>query len=686
MAPSRGEDGDGGAEGGGGDGGAAAAAGGGGVAGLAGGEAGGGGGAGGRPAAPPQLLALAAVAGNAQSRVGLESDAVALALLETEDAAGAACESDGFAGGADAGGSTCAGDDSGGRGSAGGAGDKAGTDAAERQGATNRYAILVTLLSGRLALSSSFSVLNLLLTDLAADLGSTRAAAVWATLAPLLVSASLLAAGGKLGDTLGYKRMWLLGYGVHIVTTACSALAPNVPLLVAARAVQGVGMALDAPSGVALLVRAFPARDRALVLGVHGAVGAAGQSAGLVVGGAIAQFFGWRAVFWAPLPFTALSFIIAARILDPALRGDAKQACGVPGAAPTPREMLREFDYAGALTLALATLALLLGMNRAGAHGADAPTVACLLAFPVLGALLLRIERHAVHPVLPMRALGDARLAYALAAFFMLFLSYLGVWMLYPLFLRDFAGQTSAAAAALLCARPVCNALFAPLTGQLIKHRVLSDQRLLLGGTFLLGVSFVLTLGIAAQWDNGSGSARGGPALSLGPVVQSVVFVVCMVCQGAGLGVSATVIRTHVTEVAGLEVLASMQGLLQKATIITLMIGTCLSVAMVPQEVANPWVPELAQRAPYLHSAAVYLATFALFCAFPAYYCRGGSHRPGEDAELIKAAEAELAEVSVRSDSQARDALEVTVGDADVHDDGEDDAGADDENARLLGG
>mmetsp|Transcript_9030 Transcript_9030/g.36908 ORF Transcript_9030/g.36908 Transcript_9030/m.36908 type:complete len:481 (-) Transcript_9030:105-1547(-) len=480
--------------------------------------------------------------------------------------------------------------------------------------------------------------------------------------------------------------MWLLGYGVHIVTTACSALAPNVPLLVAARAVQGVGMALDAPSGVALLVRAFPARDRALVLGVHGAVGAAGQSAGLVVGGAIAQFFGWRAVFWAPLPFTALSFIIAARILDPALRGDAKQACGVPGAAPTPREMLREFDYAGALTLALATLALLLGVNRAGAHGADAPTVACLLAFPVLGALLLRIERQAVHPVLPMRALGDARLAYALAAFFMLFLSYLGVWMLYPLFLRDFAGQTSAAAAALLCARPVCNALFAPLTGQLIKHRVLSDQRLLLGGTFLLGVSFVLTLGIAAQWDNGSGSARGGPALSLGPVVQSVVFVVCMVCQGAGLGVSATVIRTHVTEVAGLEVLASMQGLLQKATIITLMIGTCLSVAMVPQEVANPWVPELAQRAPYLHSAAVYLATFALFCAFPAYYCRGGSHRPGEDAELIKAAEAELAEVSVRSDSQARDALEVAVGDADVHDDGEDGAGADDENARLLGG
>ena len=567
----------------------------------------------------PALL-LASVAGNAQSRAGLDSAGLK-ALLEAEEAE------------------------------------------AQEEGSPSprRYWVMATLLTGRFALSSSFSVLNLLLTEVSQEFGTSRAAAVWATLSPLLVSASLLAAGGKLGDVLGYKAAWLAGYAVHILMTVASALAPSVHWLIAARAVQGIGMALDAPSGVALLVRSFPKRDKAFVLGIHGAMGAAGQSAGLVIGGAVAQHLGWRGVFWAPLPFTVLSFGIACWLLDGSLSGRQD----FDGDKLT---MLREFDFAGAAVLALSTLSLLMGINRLGSHGADVVTLAALALAPILGFVLLRIEQQAKHPVLPMRALRKTALRYALAAFWVLFFAYLGVWMLYPLFLRDYIGLSSTAAAGLLAARPVCNAVFAPATGQLIKRRLVKPRVLLLIGSALCLASYVGTAALMMLW--GYEQAHSW---------MNAVFIAVMISQGCGLGLSATVIRTFVTEEAGMDVLASMQGLLQKATIINLMLGTCLSVALVPQDVAQPWHPDIVPRAPYERSAFVYLGTFLFFLGFPAWFWRASDALPSGATAMCEMVTVDMAAVAEATANGAKGPQ--VEGEPDS---GDDEAG--DESARLLPG
>ncbi|CAL9366898.1 putative MFS-type transporter EfpA [Streptomyces sp. enrichment culture] len=133
----------------------------------------------------------------------------------------------------------------------------------------------------------------------------------------LTMYAALLLAGGKCADQWGHRRMFLTGVGIFGIGSLGAALSQEAVLLITARAVQGVGAAITAPAAVALIVRGFPegaARNRAL--GVFSAMGAAGFSLGVVIGGLLTQGVGWRGAFLLYVPLGLAVLATSVRVLE----------------------------------------------------------------------------------------------------------------------------------------------------------------------------------------------------------------------------------------------------------------------------------------------------------------------------------------------------------------------------------
>ena len=117
---------------------------------------------------------------------------------------------------------------------------------------------------------------------------------------------------GRIGDIFGRRRMLLVGIAIFGVATALCAMAPSAGMVIALRAVQGLGAALIFPGSVSVLTNAFPAARAGHAIGLAYGIAGLGNAAGPLVGGLLTQTLGWRAIFWLLVPFAAASLLIAA--------------------------------------------------------------------------------------------------------------------------------------------------------------------------------------------------------------------------------------------------------------------------------------------------------------------------------------------------------------------------------------
>ncbi|CAJ0715131.1 putative MFS-type transporter EfpA [Ralstonia edaphis] len=220
-------------------------------------------------------------------------------------------------------------------------------------------------------------------------LGFTPGGLSWVQNAYALAFGGLMLLGARAGDLLGRRYVFIVGLGIFSVASLVIGLAGTPAWLVGARAVQGVGAAILAPSTLALLSTSFaegPERNR--VLGWYGAVGGITASLGLVVGGIVADLVSWRAGFFINVPIGALLMWSARRYI-----------------AETPRQTGR-FDIAGAILSTLGVVALVYGLVHAAEESwLHWGTAAPLLAGVALVALFLQVERRAAQPILPLRLL-----------------------------------------------------------------------------------------------------------------------------------------------------------------------------------------------------------------------------------------------------------------------------------------
>jgi DHA2 family multidrug resistance protein-like MFS transporter len=254
---------------------------------------------------------------------------------------------------------------------------------------TNRWLVLVVLCVSLLLVAVDATVLHVAVPAVTEDLRPGAVELLWIVDAYPLVAASLLILFGTLGDRVGRRRVLLLGYALFGAASAAAAFADTPYVLIAARALLGVGGAMIMPATLSILRQVFPdRRERALAIGIWSAVAAVGAAVGPLLGGFLLEHFWWGSVFLINLPLMAV-FLPVGRWLLPESTGDRNGP----------------WDVIGALMAAFGLFGVVLGVKRAGGgEPLQHPlTFAPLLIGLVLLIGFVRRQRRREHPLVDLR-------------------------------------------------------------------------------------------------------------------------------------------------------------------------------------------------------------------------------------------------------------------------------------------
>lgn len=249
-----------------------------------------------------------------------------------------------------------------------------------------RTVVLALIMGAQLMMVLDTSIVTTALPRLVADLGFSPESLSWVQNAYVLAFGGLLLLGARAGDLFGRRRIFLIGVGAFAAASLLAGLAPNEPIMILARVLQGAASALAIPSTLALLVSVYPApEERGRAIAIYSAVIGAGASVGIIVGGVFTDLLSWR---WGMLINVPIG--IAVLLLTPRFVTETATRRG-------------GFDLGGALTITGAMTALVYGLISAGGDGWTSPvTIISLAVAAVLGIAFVVIERRTREPVVPL--------------------------------------------------------------------------------------------------------------------------------------------------------------------------------------------------------------------------------------------------------------------------------------------
>jgi EmrB/QacA subfamily drug resistance transporter len=253
------------------------------------------------------------------------------------------------------------------------------------------------------------------------DLHSSLEGLEWTVNAYTLTFAVLLLTGAALGDRFGRRRMFALGLGIFTLASAAAALAPSMGVLVAARAVQGVGGAIVMPLTLTILSAAVPAEKRGVALGAWGGIGGLAVALGPLVGGAVVSGLSWQWIFWINVPVGIVLIPLALRRLDET-HGPSNK-----------------LDLPGVGLASAGLLGIVWGLVRGNGQGWTSPEIVIALAggTVVLAGFVLW-ELRAAAPMLPMRFFRNRTFAMTnLASLLMFFGMFGSIFLLAQFFISE---------------------------------------------------------------------------------------------------------------------------------------------------------------------------------------------------------------------------------------------------------
>ncbi|MEU6904252.1 MFS transporter [Streptomyces coeruleorubidus] len=249
---------------------------------------------------------------------------------------------------------------------------------------------LVVIAAAQLMIALDSTITNIALPSIQTELVVSDANLAWIVNSYALAFGGLLLLGGRSGDLFGRRRTFQAGIAIFTLASLLGGLAPDEGLLIGARVLQGVGVALAAPSAMALITTTFPAgKPRNRAMGVYAATAGIGATVGLLLGGVLTDALDWRWVFFVNIPL-GLAVLAGTRLLVEAERH--------PG----------RLDIPGTVTGTGGLIALVYGITRGGEHGwSDSLTLTSFAAAAVLLTVFLVIQARAAHPMMPLRLFKD---------------------------------------------------------------------------------------------------------------------------------------------------------------------------------------------------------------------------------------------------------------------------------------
>ncbi len=372
------------------------------------------------------------------------------------------------------------------------------------------------------------------------DLGVSVSQTAWLVTLYLVAMAVGQPIGGRLGDLLGRRRVYLIGLLWFGVASAACALAPNLEVLIVFRTQQAIAGALTFPNGAAMVRRAVRPERRGSAFGLVGMMTALAAAIGPPLGGLLVHAFDWRAIFWVNVPIVALAWWANARFL--------------PASEPATGRERAPFDWLGSVLFG-ATLSAFIVIPTVVRAERVALALAAALASVALGVIFVRWERRQAHPMIDVRLFRVRTFWAACSSIavsnFVMYTTLLAV----PLFMDHVRKENEQTIGLTLAALSALAALWGLLGGRISDQRgrwlpaVAGAVGLLVGVALLAGV-----LNVASLW----------------PIALALAI------MGIGLGMQSAPVQTAALEAAPMETAGSAAGVYSTARYMGSVIGATI--------------------------------------------------------------------------------------------------------------
>jgi MFS family permease len=430
---------------------------------------------------------------------------------------------------------------------------------------------LVALLAGLLSLNITFTVFVVALPTVKADFHTNFSVLAWASTGPLLAFGVAAPFFGKAGDLFGHRRLYQFGLLGAMVSAILTATAPDVGMLLFARALDGVQGAATGTASMAIILELFSRQDRVKALGWWSLVGAGGPVLGVTLGSPVIQFFGWRTLFWGQLVLLVIASVVVALLLPSDRRARADDAAAASDAAGNAagdpgRRSLRGLrrsgvwdgmDWVGIWSLAGSVTTAMLVLSIGPIVGWTAPaTITCGVLAIVLGFVFVHQQRTFATPLVPATYWRRRNFMFPMGTKAFSSFAYFGGFFLFPLLMEQVYGYSVSQVGFISVARPLVFAISAPIAGYMTVRT--GERNAALFGAGSLFISMILFA-------------------TLSPSAGLFIILVALALSGLGMGVSNPATSASMSN----ELAASEYGVMSAAQLLASQVGEVAGIQAV---------------------------------------------------------------------------------------------------------
>jgi DHA2 family multidrug resistance protein len=351
-----------------------------------------------------------------------------------------------------------------------------------------KWLILLTVIMGTFLGRLDQTVVSLAVPKIMLDFNITTSEAGWIATAYILANAVFVPVWGKLGDTIGRKKVYIWGFSIFIFGSILAGFSWDLSSMIAFRIIQAIASSADYPTAMAIITVTFrDGRDRAKALGIWSSAFAASAVFGPLIGGPLIDNFGWRSVFLINLPVGLIGLAMALAFIPESV-SDKKSA---------------SFDWWGAITLGISLSLLVFGLDRSYDWGwTSLPILLCFAGSGLFLVIFYLIDLQHPEPMVDFRFFRIPAFVWTLVNNFVVFMGMMGGIFLIPIFDQIFLGFDATETGLQFLPMAFCMILAAPLGASLVGK--VQPRYVIAVSTFVAAIGMYLFMGLdvrSGTWD-----------------------------------------------------------------------------------------------------------------------------------------------------------------------------------------
>ncbi len=316
-----------------------------------------------------------------------------------------------------------------------------------------KWLVLLTVIIGTFLGRLDQTIVNLALPKIIIDFKITVLSASWIATAYILANAVFVPIWGKLGDTIGRKKVYIWGFTIFIIGSALAGFAWNLSSMIVFRIIQAIASSADYPTAMAILAVTFShGKERAQALGLWSVSFAAASVFGPLIGGPMIDIFGWRSIFLLNIPIGIIGTIMAVIFIRESV-SDKKTV---------------KFDWWGALTLGGALSALVLVLDQGSTWGwSDYRSIICYIITVIFTFVFIYIELKTEEPIVDLKFFKNNVFVNTLVNNFVVFMALMGAIFLIPIFVETYLGYDATKTGYIFIPMAFCMVISSAIGGSL---------------------------------------------------------------------------------------------------------------------------------------------------------------------------------------------------------------------------